>query len=184
MSNLSVARRYASALHAEAEAQGLVADVDAALALVGESLNTSRELRLFFASPVVSKTKKGNVIDKLFGERVPSLVIRFLHLLLNKGREGVVPEVVQTYQAMRDAQRGIIQAEARAAFDLSEAETKALTKALADVTGKDVRLQVKTDPALIGGLVVRVGDTVYDSSVRHQLGQLRAQLEEGSFLNN
>lgn len=184
MSNTAVARRYASALYAEAEAQGKVADVDAAVTLVDESLAGSSELRQFFASPVIPQDKKGNIIQSLFGERVPPLVLRFMNLLLNKGREGMVPDVVQTYRHMRDVHQGIVNAEARTAFALSDAETQGLTRALAALTGKDVRLAVKTDPALIGGLVVRVGDTVYDSSVRHQLGQLRAQLDEGSYLNN
>jgi F-type H+-transporting ATPase subunit delta len=80
---------------------------------------------------------------------------------------------------LRDRQLGVVEARARVARPLDAAGEQKLTAALEGLTGKRVRLQVQQDAALLGGVVVRVGDTVYDGSVRHQLESLREQLGDG-----
>ncbi|GAB5518174.1 MAG: ATP synthase F1 subunit delta [Rhodothermales bacterium] len=176
MSNLIVAKRYAQALYQEAEKDGVVAAVDADVALIHDSMNGSPELVRFFESPVISREKKGTVVDALFGERLKPLTLRFLKLLIEKRREDAFPAVVRAYQALRDQQEGIVEVKARSAKPLSEQDEADLKAALATLTGQTVRLNTTIDTGLIGGVVVRVGDTVYDGSVRHQLEALRDSL--------
>ncbi len=184
MKNLTVARRYAQALSEEAaQAQRLDA-VDADIALIDAALDASRELVRFFESPVIPREKKEAVVQALFGERVQPTTLRFLRLLIEKKREVLFPEVVRAYGALRDAQRGIVEARAKVAFPLNEAEQAHLTAALERMTGARIRLHVEQDPALVGGLVVRIGDTVYDGSVRHQLASLRERMELGAYVGN
>ena len=170
------ARRYALALTQEAESTGQAAAVDADVVFLGETLDGSRELRLFFQSPVVSREKKENVLKSLFSERVSPLTMRFLRLLVSKQREALIPAVVAAVRALRDTATGTVEAHVRTAKPLSDAETAALQTSLEARAGHPVRLAVEVQPALIGGLVVRVGDVVYDRSVRHQLETLRDQL--------
>lgn len=181
MSDQTVARRYAQALYAEADAQGTTARTDADVALVAETLAGSRELRRAFASPDVARAKKEAVLDGVFGERTAPLTMRFLNLILSKGREEDLETVLKAYQNLRDEQQGTVEVSVRTAKPLTAADEKALQKRLETLTGNSVRLAVTVDAELVGGLVVRVGDTVYDGSVRNQLAALREKLEHGRY---
>ncbi len=184
MSEITIARRYAQALYEAAEEAGRVEQVDADVAAIQAGLDASRELRRFFGSPVISREKKRAVVEKLFGGRVEPVTLRFLQLLVEKRREALFPTVVKAYGALRDERLGIVEAKARTAQPLTDDEERALAQALEKMTGRRIRMDVAQAPELIGGVVIRVGDTVYDGSVRHQLESLRERLEHGSFLNN
>ena len=178
MSDRTVARRYAQALYEQAEQQGQVEAIDEDVELIRESLDNSHQLVNFFSSPVIGRDKKENVIRELFAERVEKLTLRFLLLMVSKKREMLTQQVVSTYHTLRDEQRGVVEARARVAAELSEENRQKLKDKLESMTGKRVRLRVQHDPSLLGGLVVRIGDTVYDGSVQHHLQSLRTQLEE------
>lgn len=180
MNDIIVARRYAQALFEEAEQRKLTEQIDADVDLIQRSMQASRELVRFFESPVISRDKKARVIQELFAERLQPLMLRFLNLLVEKQRESTFPAVIQAYRALRDRQMGILEVQARAAHALSEPEEQKLRATLEQMTGRRVRLQVRQDAGLLGGLVVRVGDTVYDGSVRHQLAMLREQMGHGA----
>jgi len=173
MSQRTVARRYATALYEEADRLGVVDSIDADIALLRSSLADSDELHRFFQNPVISDEKKQNVIDALFADRTHELTVRFLKLLVSKDREDMVSPMAKQYQALRDEQRGIVEARVKAAYDLSDDDRSALRSALKKTTGKDVRLEVDVDSSLIGGVVVRIGDRVFDGSVRNKLESLR-----------
>lgn len=180
MTPLSVARRYAQALYQEAEQEGQIAQVDEDILLVRESLEQSRDLVNVFASPVISREKKEAIIKALFEKRIRPLTFRFLMLLLEKNREDSFSAVVLAYTDLRDKHLNIEGAVARSAFSLSDGEKKSVEKALADMTGKRIRLRTEIDPSLIGGIVIQVGDTVYDGSVRNQLALLRERMERNT----
>jgi F-type H+-transporting ATPase subunit delta len=179
-----VARRYALALYEEAAARGAAEEVDAGMRLLGESLDGSRELRAALASPVVSRTKKEAVIARLFDGRFPALVTSFVRLLLRKEREELIVDTVAAYRALADEREGVMEAGVRTARPLSADEAEGLRKALEGRTGKKVRLRLDVEPALIGGLVVRLGDRVFDASLQHQLGLLKEQLVTRAQITN
>lgn len=184
MSDLAICRRYAAALHGDAEASGVVERVDDDVAMTAATLSQSRDLNLFFASPVVSAAKKRSVIEELFAGRVSDLFLRFLLLIDAKGRGDKVADILQEYRELRNRQLGTVEAQARTAMDLSSNEVEALEKRLSEYTGVDVHLRIENDPSLLGGVVVKVGDTVYDGSLRRQLSVLRGQLEGSSVVRN
>ncbi len=173
-----VARRYAQALYQQATASGQTDAVEADVALVGQTFASSPDLVAAIGSPVVPRDKKQAVLDRVFGGSLSPTTAGFLRLLMDKGREGLVPEVVAAYRALGDERTGTVEAVVRTAKPLSADETDRLQAALAARTGKTIRLRIHLDPDLIGGLVVRIGDVVYDRSVRHQLTQLRDSLAE------
>ncbi len=178
MSN-PVARRYAQALAEEAERQDRVEAVDADAALIRESLEASPELENFFESPILSAEQKKEVVRALFEERLSTLTYRFLQLLVEKERETLLREVLEAYRALRDRQRGIVEVQARTAGPLDDAGRTRLAEGAGRRTGHEVRLRTQQDPALIGGVVLRIGDTVYDGSVRNQLAALRERMTNG-----
>ncbi|SRR5690606_9951427 len=178
-----VARRYALALYQEAQAQNAVDRTDEDVAALAEALDASRELTALFESPVVPREKKEAVIRRLFDGKLADLTLRFVRLLVEKEREDLLPAVVRAYGALRDERLGIVEAHVRTARALGAEEEKQLERALEARTGKQVRLKVDVEPSLIGGLVVRIGDRVYDRSVQHQLDLLRGQLHQRAFLS-
>lgn len=173
-----VARRYAQALTEEAQSAGSLDTVDADVALLAETLDGSRELRLALTSPVVAHDKKRAVLESLFEGKVSDLSLRFLRLLVEKQRDGQIPEILDAYRQLRDERTGTVEARVRTAKPLSPDEAERLKAALEARADATVRMRIDVDPALIGGLVVRVGDVVYDRSVKHQLETLRGQLAE------
>ena len=183
MSDIIVARRYAQALYAQAEEAGVVEQVDADVEAIRQSLEDSRDLVLFFQSPAIARAKKTSVIEALFGDRVQPTTMQFLKLLVDKKREDIFPSIVDAYRALRDQQQNITEATVRTAQPLGSAEERQLREALEAMTGSRIRLQVRHDDSLMGGLLIRIGDTVYDGSVRHQLETLREQLERGTLSN-
>jgi len=180
MSDILVARRYAQALHDAAQAAGQLEVVDGDVELIRSSLVVSRELVRFFESPIVSRERKARVVDTLFSSRVSDTMMRFLELLVEKRREDIFPQVVAAYRGLRDSQLGIVGVTVRAARPLGDDEEKSVARSLGSWTGGTVRLEAHHDESLIGGLLIRVGDTVYDGSVRNKLEHLRDQFASGS----
>jgi len=113
------------------------------------------------------------VLRALLGERVEPVTLRFLLLLVEKDRETLMPAILKMYQHLRDEQRGIVEIQARVPASIDDDERSKLIERLEAMTGKSVRLEVSEKPDLIGGLVIRIGDRVYDGSVRQKLDNLR-----------
>ncbi len=183
MSDLAIARRYAQALNEEAEAAGTIEATDSDVETIRLTLAGSRELVRFFESPVISRVKKKAAVNGLFGGSLQPLTLRFVDLLIDKQREEQIVSVLSAYRAIRDEQLGIARVSVRSALSLSDEDRAAVAKTLEERIGKRVRLTVSVDPSLIGGLVVKVGDTVYDGSVSHRLATLRERMLTGALLN-
>ena len=184
MSDRTVARRYAQALYEEAESTDVLEAADRDIALLRETVSASADLTRFFRSPLIAREKKNAVVKQLFSERVNALTLRFLRLLVEKEREDILPEIARAYQHLRDEQEGVVEATASVAIPVPASEERRLQQAIERMTGKRIRLHVRHDPGLIGGIVVRVGDTVYDGSVAHQLKGLRERLQVGALPTN
>lgn len=183
MSPEIIARRYAEALLEEAEHTGVIESVSSDMELIRDSLRLSRDLVLFFESPAIPGDKKQEIVEKLFAERVNPLTLRFMQLMVKKGREKLFPQVSQAFRDLYDERRGIVEIEARTALELDKEQADRLQAILSGITGKTVRIAWETDPGLVGGMVVRVDDTVYDGSIRNQLKVLRGRLAEGPIPN-
>lgn len=184
MNELSIARRYARALYEQGVADGHLEALDADMAFVGRSLDESRELRRMFESPVVPREKKSVVVSQLFEGRVQDVTLGFLRMLVEKNRENIFPLIVQAYRQRRDVELGIIEAHVRVATSMNEEARAAMQRRLEQMTGKKVRLNIEHEPDLIGGAVIRLGDTVFDGSVSNKLALLREQMQQGQFSMN
>jgi len=180
MSQRTVARRYATALYEEADASGVLDAVDDDVRMLRESLSSTDELARFFKSPVIPAEKKDAVVQSLLGDRVHELLVRFLRLLIQKDREKMTEPILDAYQSLRDEQRGIVDAHVTTARPLTDDNREAVVEALEARTGKTIRLHVDEDPDLVGGIVIRIGDRVFDGSVRNKLSALHDRLRQSS----
>jgi F-type H+-transporting ATPase subunit delta len=137
----------------------------------------SSELRNFLASPAVSRQDKHAVIEKLVARLGASRIIRnFLFIMADNQRVHLLPEIEQTFEEVLRQRQGVAEAEVTSAVELSERQKAGLVQTLERLSGKKIQAKYALEPRLLGGAVVRVGDTVYDGSVRNQLNQLHAQL--------
>lgn len=176
MSDLTIARRYARALAESAVAEGKVSEVDADVVVIRDIIASSRELMQFFISPIISREKKADVVDAVFKGNVQPVSLRFMGMLVTKRREHLIPTVMDAYHELRNEVKGIVDVQARVAFELSEDDTRSLQRVLDTMTGKSVHLTTRVEPGLMGGMVVQVGDKVYDGSVKNQLATLHERL--------
>ncbi len=180
MSQRTVAQRYANALYEEAREAGNLKAVDEDVLMLRRSLASNDKLSRFFENPVFTQEQKDNVVRALLEDRVEPLTLNFLRLLVQKDRETITKAILDQYQTLRDNQRNIETARVQVAQPLSEELRETLVEALEAKTGKSIRLHVEERPELLGGLVIRIGDRVYDGSVRNQLTNLRDRLRESA----
>lgn len=179
MKNLRIARRYAKALMMAAEELRKTESVSDDIEAVGRLVRESREFRLLIGSPVVSATKKIEVLRALLETRVGQETLSFLLLLTSKRREDMLPEIIKEFLALRDQRLGIVEVHVKSAVELAGMQEKALLGQLEKYTKKNVRMHVALDPSLKGGLMIQIGDTVLDASLRHQLLLLKDRFLAG-----
>jgi F-type H+-transporting ATPase subunit delta len=173
----SASLQYANALADVALAQGAAEPTSKQLNDFGTTYAQSAELRTFLASPAVTPEDKHAVIEKLVKRLGASKILRnFLFLIADHHRTHLVPEIIESFQEILRQRQGIAEAEISSAVELSAAQKKEFAATLARLTGKKIETKYSLDPALLGGAVVRIGDTIYDGSLRNRLNELRTRL--------
>jgi F-type H+-transporting ATPase subunit delta len=180
MKNLRVARRYAAALMKAAEDAGTVQAVAADLDVIAMFLRDSREFRLLSESPIISEARKSAIFRDLFGSRLSADTLLFLLLLIRKGRESDISEIIVQFRVLMNDRMGIVDVQVTSAVALAGEQEKALQHQLENYTRKKVRMSIGVDTMLRGGLVIQIGDTVLNASVQHQLKRLRERFASGT----
>ena len=173
----SASLQYANALADVALAQGAA---DAALKQLNDvaaAFASSSELRNVMASPAVPREGKHGVIEKIAARAGAGKIIRnFLFVIADHHRTHILPEIVAAFEGVIRQRQGVAEAEISSAVELSAAQKKKFAQTLERITGKKIEAKYSLDPTLLGGAVVRVGDTIYDGSVRSSLNEMRARL--------
>lgn len=173
----SASLQYANALADVALAQGAADPALKQLSDFQAAYAESAELRNVLANPAVTREAKHGVIEKIAVRLGAGKIIRnFLFVIADHQRTHILPEIVQAFQEVVRQRQGMARAEIATAVELSAAQKKRFSQILERVTGKKIEARFSLDPALLGGAVVRVGDTIYDGSVRNSLNEMRARL--------
>lgn len=173
----SASLQYANALADIAFAQGAAEPAAKQLADVGAAYAESAELRTFLSSPAVSLEAKHGVLEKIAARLGASKIIRnFLFVVSDHHRTHILPEIIASFQEVIRQRQGIAEAEISSAVELSAGQKTQFTKTLEQLTGKKIEPKYSLDPALLGGAVVRIGDTIYDGSLRSRLNDMRTRL--------
>lgn len=174
-----VAERYASALFDLAREESAIESIEADLTGVQALLDESADLRRLIESPVFSADDQQRAIGAVADKAgIKGLTGNFLRLIAHNRRLFVLPGIIRAFRAMAAAARGEVTAEVTTAHALSEDQASALKAALAETLGKDVTLAERVNPAILGGLVVKVGSRMIDTSLRTRLMTVKTHLKE------
>ncbi len=174
----AIASRYARALVEvvladKLDAAAITAQLQAFVAAVADS----DDLRRVWDSPAISQEQKRSVLDALNKAISAAKPVRnFMAVLIDHRRMPMLKQIVRQFQVELDKQLGFAEAEISSAHAISEDEKRAVELQIAELTNKRVRARYEENPSLLGGIVVRVGSTIYDGSVRGQLAKLKEQL--------
>ena len=153
----------------------MAADLDLAASVAGDE----RALTVL-ANPAIPVERRAEVLTELLGGRISAPAQNLVQLLLRRGRIEELPRVAAEFRRLDDRRQGITHATATSAIPLTPDEVRALTQRLEQTTGGRIALDVRVDPSLLGGLIVRVGDRLIDGSVRGRLERLRTKLVSGA----
>ena len=173
MSN-PVARRYARALYMIGVEENRLDALAREVKSLGDTVRASGELATFLSNPVVPQAARRAVVTELLGRLTLSPASRNFALMLTDRRRGhLLPDVADALAALSDERAGKVQAQVTSATALTDAQVQKVRAALERLTGKAVTVSHRVDPSLIGGMVTRIGDKVYDGSLRTRLEEIR-----------
>lgn len=174
----NVANVYAEALIELAYEKGTPAEILADLKEVGRALKADPRALVFLVAPHIRRDAKKQVIDHAFGGKVSDIVTNFLKVLVDKGRQDLLPMLIERFEGLYHDRQGETVVSVKAAVALEDRERDKLKQSLKRRLKREIILEERVDPALLGGLVIRVGDTVVDGSLRHRLAVLSGRLED------
>ena len=175
----SVAGRYASALYDLATEMNQLKVVEQALKSLQALLDESEDMRRLVRSPVFSADEQSNALQAVMAKAgVEGLAVNFVKLITRNRRLFVLPEMISDFQKLAANGRGEMQAEITSAMPLTDAQTQLLKDTLRTSVGKDVAITPRVDPGLLGGLIVKIGSRMIDSSIRTKLNNLKIAMKE------
>jgi len=179
----AVATRYARALVEVTAASGSTSNPAAILAqlrTVGQVIAGSPELRTALLSPAVPPSRKRAIVSRVLHPLgLDTQARNFLFVVIDHRRVAELPSIVDAFEALLDERLGFVRADVLSARNLDVAQQAGLETEISRMTGRKAKLKFSIDPALIAGVVARIGSTVYDGSVRGQLDKLRLKLAKG-----
>ena len=176
MRESTIARNYAEALLDLAQKDGNLGKWGNLIDQMAEAMNSDAKLAGFLASPRIAAVEKNKVLAQALEGQVPATFLRFLQALVKNRRQLLIPQVATEFHALVDVVENRVHAAVTVAKEASESDRKVIAERLSKVVGKTVVPHFYVNPAVLGGLVVRVGDTVLDGSVRRRLARLKAQM--------
>lgn len=177
MSTSVIGKRYARALFALAEEANALDRVQRDLQDFATTWASNKELRGVFDNPAFGAEVRSKILRDLASQTSMHDHVRdLLRMLSDRRRLRHIPEIVESFAILSEARSGKVHAEVTSAAALTPAYLQELAKTLSTAVGREVIIDHKTDPELIGGVVARVGDRVFDGSIRHRLSELREEL--------
>jgi F-type H+-transporting ATPase subunit delta len=174
----TVARSYAETLFELAERHEGVEVFGEGIETVARLLDEYPDVRLFLETPRVDATAKKAVIRRAFGDALPKHLVHFLLVTIEKRRQRLLRQIAREYHALVDEHLNRAHVEVTVARPLAEATEGLVAERLSRVLGKTAIPHVRVSPDILGGVVVRTGDTIYDGSLRRRMERMRRQLLE------
>ena len=175
---IAVARIYSDSMLKLAEARGEADDLLAELLELSSELEKNPELEIFFSSPRIDAKAREKTLEKIFRGRASDLLVDSLQILNRKERLGLVRTMAETFRLAHEALRGRIDVHVKTAVPLGEKMRETLKEVASRHAGKEADLIETVDESILGGMIVRIGDEKFDSSVATRLKSLGAALTE------
>ena len=176
MRDETVARNYAETLLEVAERHEGLEVFGTGLEVVARLLHENPNFRTFLETPRIAVGHKKEVIRKVFSESLPATLINFLLVTIDKRRQRLIREIAEEYNTLVDERLGRVRVEVTLARQMDDASMAKLQTRLSALLGREAIPQVRVKPGILGGVVVRAGDTIYDGSLRRRLDGMRRRL--------
>lgn len=176
MKNPVVARNYAAALVAVAERHGQVEQYGLLLDALAGAVDVEPRIRHVLESPRVHKAVKKRILEQALKGMAPAPLVRFLEAVVQRGRQGMLADISEAYQDLVDRHLGRVHAGVTTARPVDDTLAREITARLTAVIGKTVVSHFRVEPAVVGGVIVRVGDRVFDGSLRRKIRLLRQRM--------
>lgn len=183
MSGSRAAVRYAKAILSFALEQNKEVQVNEDMLLIVNTIEESADLKLMLNSPVLKSELKKAALKAVFSDKVSSLSIGLLDLLIENKRLSILNDVAQKYTVLFDKLKGIEIAKVTTAVPLTEELTKQVLAKVKEITGKEASVENIINADIIGGFILRIGDVQYDASIANKLQGLKRQFESESFIS-
>lgn len=178
MIQTTVASRYAEALFAIAKQNNTLEQVEIELRTIEQVLADNSELTKLLNHPHIEKQAKKSLLISVFKGHISETVENFLQLLIDKKRQNVFTYIVREFTLLANEARGIVDATVTSAKNLTDVQLEQIRTTFKEIVGKDLRIATEVNAEILGGFIVRIGDRVYDSSLKTQLSRFEATLHE------
>jgi len=184
MSDFRVLHRYAISLLETAIEKNNLDVITNDLHLLVDTLKQNKKLELMLESPVIRPELKFKILDEIFGKKISKDSMNFIEFVISKKRENLLQSIGNRFLELRDEHLGIANVVVTATSGFTDEQKNVLQSRLEKILKKKVRLNFKTDVELVGGFIAKVGDTLYDASIKHQLELLKKQFLTGDLSLN
>jgi F-type H+-transporting ATPase subunit delta len=174
-----LAQVYGRSLFQVAQEQGKLDELREQLGQFADALDQNRELAVFFFSPYFSTQEKRDALDTLL-DGADEIFINFLALLIENHRMPVIFRIRHEYERLWDEENRTLPVQITSAIALDDATTESLGKTIGERAGRKVTLAARVDPDILGGIIIRVGNSILDASIRNRLEQLRRHVAQGA----
>lgn len=171
-----VAKRYARALFEVAKERGLIDEIEAELNAIVDVVTSNSELNKIMMHPHIAPKGKKELLEQLFQDRVKPETLNFLNVLVDNRRESDLAGVLSAFVSLANEERGIADAVVTTARPLSDAEQADIAKRFGEILNKTLRVHAVVDPSILGGIVVKIGDRLFDGSVKSKLEHFAHQV--------
>lgn len=182
MSGIRIASRYAKSLLDLCIERGQLDVVKIDMEMIDRAIEGNRDLRVMLASPVINTDAKVDILSRIFKGNVSDVTMSFVVLLTNKGREKLLPEVVNSFLSQVMTHRGITSAEVTSAIALDASSRQKVLDSAIKLAGGPVELIEKVDASLIGGFILKVGDKQLDSAISSRIKALKREFSENPYI--
>ncbi|RLD34542.1 MAG: ATP synthase F1 subunit delta [Bacteroidetes bacterium] len=183
MKSSLLAKRYAQALFDLAVETKQLEDIAKDMLLINSVLDESRELRRVLDNPVLDDYKKVRILDSLFGKKIKELTLKFLHLIVKKGREGILTQTCKAFDVIYKDYMNILPVTLTIASEIDEKTKKEILEKLAPLTDKKLEVTEIIDPEIIGGFKLNFEDYQYNNSVKAQLQRLAKVFSDNPYVS-
>lgn len=173
-----IANRYAEALFQLSEEENITEEIHSQLQEVVGLVKSNKDLENVLKSPLVSKSEKVDLIEKIFSNQVNKHLKNFLKILIEKGRITSLKSIELTFKQLLNDKNNVIEGTVISAIPMEQRKIKELEDKLSKKYNKNVTLENKVDESILGGVLVRLGNTQIDGSVKTQLNNIKDQLSQ------
>jgi F-type H+-transporting ATPase subunit delta len=176
MSEIRIAKRYARAALSNAIEKSLLDTFYKDFMLVQNSIKGSRELELLLKNPVTNKNKKISIVKELFGNHIGKDSLEFISFLINRGRDNIIFEILQSFFEIRNEHLGLLEVNVFGFYPISEGQQEKIKNELEKIINKKISISFQIDKSIMGGIIIKIDDTVLDASIKRKLELLKEHL--------